>query len=239
MLEWSSGSPRAGKADREEIFFFFFHGWLKLSSDREQICPLVNQLHRQTSGISGSGLCTKCSKQPKQTYFRCAEKFTQWSITAVQYCTGIRGGVGWSFPTEPGQSGLIIGSAPAGDVQSFMSFALIPHLTKHAAVRVPDMLCLSGHLDVHLVSRGACLSISLPDGLALITPSYVSPPRAANADSAAAFEASAARCCRVRGIKRWFVRQGEQSSANVAQASTSSKPLQLADKVQHIIKINK
>lgn len=120
------------------------------------------------------------------------------------------GGVGWSFPTEPGQSGLIIGSAPAGDIQSFMSFAPIPHLTKHAAVRVPDMLCLSGHLDVHLVGRGACLSISLPDGLALITPSYVSPPRAANADSAAAFEASAARCCRVRGIKRWFVRQGEQ-----------------------------
>lgn len=108
-----------------------------------------------------------------------------------------RGGEGGrgSFPTEPGQSGLIIGSGPAGDVQSFMCFALIPHLTKHAAVRVPDMLCLSGHLDVHLVSRGACLSISLPDGLALITASYVSPPRAANAGSAA-------RCCRVRGIKR-------------------------------------
>lgn len=78
-------------------------------------------------------------------------------------------GGGGGFPTEPGQSGLAIGSALAGVIQSFLRFALIPHLTKHAAVHVP-VLCLSGHLDIHLVSRGACLSISLPDGLALITP---------------------------------------------------------------------
>lgn len=55
------------------------------------------------------------------------------------------------FPTEPGQSGLAIGSALAGVIQSFLRFALIPHLTKHAAVHVPG-LCLSGHLDIHLVS---------------------------------------------------------------------------------------
>lgn len=79
------------------------------------------------------------------------------------------GGEG-GFPTEPGEGGLAIGPALAGDIQSFLRFALIPHLTKHAAVHVPDMLCLSGHLDIHLVSRGACLSPSLPDGLALITP---------------------------------------------------------------------
>lgn len=72
----------------------------------------------------------------------------------MQYCTGILGHQ-WGarpFPAAPGQGSLIIGSALAGDIQSFLCFALIPHLTKHAAVRVPDMLCLSGHLDIHLVS---------------------------------------------------------------------------------------
>lgn len=42
-------------------------------------------------------------------------------------------------------------------------------LTKQRAARVSDMLCLSGHLDVHLVGRGVNLSILAPDGLALIT----------------------------------------------------------------------
>lgn len=130
----------------------------------------------------------------------------------MQYCTGILGHH-WGvrpFPTVLGQGSLIIGSALAGDIQSFLCFALIPHLTKHAAAHVPDMLCLSGHLDIHLVSQGACPSISLPDGRALITPSYVSPSGAANADSRATFEASVARCCRARQMKRRFVRHGEQ-----------------------------
>lgn len=42
-------------------------------------------------------------------------------------------------------------------------------LTKQRAARVSDMLCLSGHLDVHLVSQGVSLSILAPDGHALIT----------------------------------------------------------------------
>lgn len=73
--------------------------------------------------------------------------------------------------------------------------------------RVPDMLCLSGHLDVHLVSRGVGLSILAPDGLALITTARlcVSPSRAARQlDLAATLEASEKESCWLGWMKGWL-----------------------------------
>lgn len=48
---------------------------------------------------------------------------------------------------------------------------------------------------MHLVSQGVCLSISVPDGLALITVSYVSQSQAARADFVSTPEASEGLCC--------------------------------------------
>lgn len=50
------------------------------------------------------------------------------------------------------------------------ALSLASHNFPNAAlVGVRDMLCLSGHLDMHLVGRGVRLSIAAPDGCALIT----------------------------------------------------------------------
>lgn len=80
------------------------------------------------------------------------------------------------FQQREGKAAPSLANLRAGENQSSPHSPLIPQLTKHCAVSVSDMLCLSGHLDMHLVSQGVRLSIAAPDGRALITASHVSKP---------------------------------------------------------------
>lgn len=68
------------------------------------------------------------------------------------------------------------------------------------------MLCLSGHLDLHLVSQGVRLSIAQPDGRALITGSYVPKPQAAHADYTGSSEVSEALYSVLSALKEMLIR---------------------------------
>lgn len=113
-------------------------------------------------------------------------------------CVCVWMGEGWRVQRPRG--GSAIGQAPQPETSSHLRvFPLSPHAAEHGVpslplslplpssvlpppspFRVPYMLCLSGHLDVHLVSQRLGLSILAPDGLALITAAWlcVSPSRA-------------------------------------------------------------
>lgn len=148
--------------------------------------------------VFSSGLCTKCSYQQKQTCFCWEEKLTQWSITATRNTVqGFWVTIGGSnlFQQREGKAAPSLANLWLERASHLCTFPLIPQLTKHCAVSVSDMLCLSGHLDMHLVSQGVCLSVAVPDGRALITVSYVSKSRAANADFWGSFDVSEGLCC--------------------------------------------
>lgn len=98
----------------------------------------------------------------------------------MQYCTGILGhrwGVRPPAPPLPkqrwgqGSPASPLAQALAGDVQSFLCFALIPHPSKQAGFLRPRYALFigpPGHASGQPGERS--LSIPAPDGRALITP---------------------------------------------------------------------
>lgn len=87
--------------------------------------------------VFGSGLRTKCPQQPMQTCFCCEEKFTQWSIAAMQYCTRILGHHRGVQPFSnsvrgEGEAAPSLAELWPGDIQSFLRFPLIPQSNQTA-----------------------------------------------------------------------------------------------------------
>lgn len=97
--------------------------------------------------------------------------YTMMHGSLMQYCTSILGlhqGVqplSNSVRAEQLHHWLVSGQREPVSSALFLSSHNYPNTDS-------DMLCLSGHLDTHLVSQGVGLSIAMPDGCALITTSY-------------------------------------------------------------------
>lgn len=114
----------------------------------------------------GAGIWTKCSKSSQSKHVSAAPNSLHNEVS--QPCNTVPafwGTAGRSGPLPPPPPNSTGGKAaqpphwltPWPETSShFLCFALIPHPSKQASGScLPDMLCLSGHLDMHLVSRGS------------------------------------------------------------------------------------
>lgn len=171
---------------------------LKSNNNTRQIWSLVKQFGNWTCLCSALDSVQSVHTSKSKHVSAGRKKLTQWSITATRntvqgFWVTIRGSN--LFQQREGKAAPSLANLWLERASHLCTFPLIPQLTKHCAVSVSDMLCLSGHLDMHLVSQGVCLSVAVPDGRALITVSYVSKSWAANADFWGSLDVSEGLCC--------------------------------------------
>lgn len=129
----------------------------------------------------GAGIWTKCSKSSQSKHVSAVPNSLHNEVSqpcnTVPAFWGTAGGSGPLSPPLPkqrwgqGSPASPLAQALAGDVQSFLCFALIPHPSKQAGFLRPRYALFigpPGHASGQPGERS--LSIPAPDGRALITP---------------------------------------------------------------------
>lgn len=146
----SRGQTKAINKEIYSFYFFFF-----FTDEYACIYNGINKRSERARGLESVQSVRSSQSKHVSAVRNSLHNEVSQPCNTVPAFWGTAGGSG-PFPDSAGARQPHHWLRPWPETSShFMCFALIPHPSKQAAVRVPDMLCLSGHLDIHLVSRGS------------------------------------------------------------------------------------